>query len=249
MKPIHRIFFAMLIFSMTLTLFSPTVFANAAEPPRLIVIVSSPPDDLTLSLKFDDGSEQNGAKLQKVQRAWEAQYNFFNSMLKQTQPSLENVTLVATSCGKTFEYVLSKSMFEKLFNNILTLDFEKQTISDGQTFMRTMTLVSMRVALTLVIEGLIFFAFCYRNKRSWIAFFVINLITQGGLNIALNSSFSDSYLIIALVFYEILIFIVEAIAFAVVVKEHRIRRALLYVLVANFASLLLGGFLISNLPI
>jgi hypothetical protein len=110
--------------------------------------------------------------------------------------------------------------------------------------------VSLRIALTLLIEGIVFWLFGFRNKRSWIVFLAINLITQGALNIWLNGFLPlGSYLVVSLVFGEILVFIAEIIVFLALVKEHRHRRTLLYVSTANFLSLFAGGYIITVLPI
>lgn len=226
----------------------PAASANSAEPPRLVVIVNSPPADLTLSLRFEDGGMQEAVELYRNQTAWEAQYSFSYGMVSSFRPSLENVTLIAVSGGKTFECPLPVSMLDS-YDNVITLDFEKQTVTNGQTFARSFTLVSMRVILTLIIEGLVFLAFGYRQKRSWLAFFIINLITQGALNIALNLSISGSYYMLALIVYEFLVLIIELIAFTLIIKEHGKGRTVGYVFLSNLCSLFLGGVLIAYLPV
>lgn len=238
-------FTLMLLISVILT---PAAFANSAEPPGLTIIVSFPPDDLTLSIRFADGSITNAVQLQKEQKAWESYYRFFYGMVDSTRPSLEGTILVIQSNEYNFECLLPESSFNQ-YNNLLTLDVENQNITEGQSTVRLFLLVSMRVILTLIIEGLIFFAFGYRNKVSWIAFVIINLITQGVLNALLTGPNLASYWIFGFVFYEFIIFIAEMIAFALILKEHKKSRAVVYALAANSVSLILGGVLISYLPI
>jgi hypothetical protein len=110
--------------------------------------------------------------------------------------------------------------------------------------------VSLRIILTLIIEAIVFWLFGFRNKRSWIVFLIINLITQGALNIWLNGAAPlVSYLIFTLIFGEMLVFIAEIIVFLVLIKEHRPMRTLLFVITANFLSLFAGGYIITVLPI
>jgi hypothetical protein len=78
-----------------------------------------------------------------------------------------------------------------------------------------------------------------------VAFFVINLITQGLLNTVL----SVGYLLLSLILLEILIVIVEIPAFFIALKEGKWWKRLLYVVSANLLSLLQGGILLSYLPI
>lgn len=225
----------------------PAVYANSAEPPGLIVIVNNAPDDLTLSLRFGESGSET-VELTKKQTAWETQYRFFYGASGLYNPDLDHAALIVSSGGDTSAYPISEKLLKR-YNTVITFDYVKGTIRDGQTFARIFTLVFLRVGLTLLIEGLIFFLFGYRRKRSWIAFVVINLITQGALNLALNQSFTNSYLIFALVFYELIVIVAELISFGLIVKEHRTRRTVGYVLLANIASLLLGGFLLTHLPV
>jgi len=230
-----------------LLLAAPPVRANSAEAPGVIVIVSNPPQDLKLYLKFE-GSELPPIELDKNQVAWEAQYRFYYNMIGVDRPALDSAVLVAEFGGMTAEYPIQQALLGR-YNNILTFNPRSGASPSGQTAARSVTLVSLRVGLTLLIEGLIFFLFGYRQRRSWLAFLIINLVTQGALNIALNQSFTGSYLILALLVFEILVLLVELIAFALAVREHGRLRVLGYVLLANIASLLLGGFLITNLPV
>lgn len=190
----------------------------------------------------------NAVQLQKEKKAWESYYRFFYGMVASANPSLEGATLIVQSSENNFECLLPESSFSQ-YNNLLTLNVENQSITEGQSPARLFLLISMRVILTLIIEGLIFFAFRYRNKMNWIAFIVINLITQGILNALLTGPNLGSYWIFGFVFYEIIIFIAEIIAFALILKGHKKSRAVVYALTANFASLILGGVLISYLPI
>lgn len=239
--------FALLCIGLLFLAAVPVVNANSAEPPRLIVILDNPPDDLALSLRFGESGPAT-VELSKQQIAWEAQYRFVYGMVSSKNPSLDHVVLIASSGGNTSEYPISESLLNR-YNSVMTLDYAKGTIRDGQTPARIFTSVSLRVVLTLLIEGLIFFLFGYRQKTSWIAFIIINLITQGALNLALNQSFADSYLMFALVLYECIVIVAELIAFGLIVKEHRTRRTVGYVLLANVTSLFLGGFLLIRLPV
>lgn len=245
LKKLTVYFISILLITLT---FTTTAFANSAEPPNLTVIVSFPSNDLTLSIRFANGNITDAVQLQKEQKAWEAYYRFFYGMVASTRPSLDGATLIVHSSQKSFECPLPSSAFSQ-YNNLITLNIENENIIEGQSLARSMLLVSMRVVLTLLIEGLIFFAFGYRRKISWIVFVVINLLTQGALNIALSGPNLGSYWIFGFALYEIIIFIVEAVAFALILKEYKKGRAIIYALTANLASLILGGVLISYLPV
>jgi hypothetical protein len=105
--------------------------------------------------------------------------------------------------------------------------------------------------LTLLIEGIVFWLFRFKQKRSWIMFFAINLITQGALNTWLNSGGSPmpSYLIFSLIVGEFFVFITEMIALPILIKEHKKSYILAYAFLANLISLIVGGYIITVLPV
>ncbi len=210
--------------------------ANAAEPPSILIIVPHAPDDLEISIWSND----NYVKADISESLTENYYTFYSSELRH---SVEYRLKINT---KDTEYVILFDEPLQSYNNIYMLDLENQSLTPGKSLARSVKLVSIRIALTLLIEGLVFFYFGYRKKRSWVIFLVTNLLTQGALNIWLNG-FTPlaSYLIFALIFAEIWVIISEAIVFTVLLKEQRRSQAVKYVLVANVLSLLVGMGLIS----
>lgn len=222
-----------------------SINANAAEPPAIIFIVSFPPDDLTLSVEYHDGTEIVIVKLQKTIKYKETQFQLFRYDIK----AQDNLTIIVESNEKNYTLPISAKYLSS-YNNVITLDFKNQTISDGQSTFRSILLVSMRVGFTLILEGLILFLFGYKNKSSWILFLILNLITQGLLNIGLHNLGLNSYsLFLSLIFYEFIIYIVETIICVILLKEHSKARAVIFSLTANTTSYILGGLLITFLPV
>lgn len=222
--------------------------ANAAEPPSFTVIVSNPPKDLSLSLRFADGENTEAVVLNKERKAWETYYRFFYHMSPIGNDYLDHAVLTVQSSEKSFQCTLPAASFRK-YNNLLTLNLETENLTIGQSPFRVPSLIALRLIMTLVIEGAVFFLFGYRKKSSWITFFVINLITQGALNGLLTGPNLGAYWWFGYIFGEILVFVVELIVFVRFTKEFRKRRAAVYTLAANAASLLLGGLLITYLPV
>ncbi len=218
-----------------------TASANSAEPPSLVILVNNPPDDLVIVLASKDN--QAAARAQRV--AWEKYYAFYSRDMK----SDGDYTLKITTNGESFECSINEPL--QHYNNIYTLDVSNRKLSPGKAPFRSVLLVSMRVLLTLLIEGGIFWLFGYRQKRSWLIFLAINLVTQAALNIWLNggSSLMPSYLFINLIIGEVFVFTAEMIAFPVFIKEHNKRRISIYVIIANFISLIAGGYIITLLPV
>jgi hypothetical protein len=228
---------------------TPVVFANSAEPPGLTVLVTFPPDDLELSLRFDDGETAEAIPLRMERKAWEAYYRFHYYMDGRIERgSFENAVLVAQSSERSFECSMPDYSFG-YYNNLITLNMTDETIAAGQTPGRTALLVAMRVCLTLIIEGLVFFLFRYRNKKSWILFIVVNLMTQTALNASITGPLDSPYWLIGYFFAEILIFAAEMLVFGLALPEHRKLRGVGCAFCANLLSLIIGSQIISNLPV
>ena len=219
-----------------------TASANSAEPPTVVIMVINGPEDLTLEVEIPDTEEGDYLRVQKVQKMWEQYFRIYNHR------SLENATLRVSSSEKSFTCQLPDVYS---YNTLLYLDFDAETVTIGQPAYREPLLIALRMSLTLIFEGLVFFLFGFRKKSSWIAFLIINLLTQGWLNISIASAdiYSGGYMIIGFILYEALIFIAEAIALTAFVREHRWYRRLGLAFLANTVSLILGMVIINNLPI
>ncbi|MGI1660153.1 MAG: hypothetical protein ACRKFN_14530 [Desulfitobacterium sp.] len=231
---------AIFILALMITLFlAPPCFANAAEPPSIVILVPNAPEDLTLSLDAD-----SSGKAKITGKAFERYYAFYYRDLKYS----EDYSIKVTTAESSFRIHLEKPI--KTYNNIFTLDLSHQTLEPGKSLTRSLSLVSLRVLLTLLIEAGVFWLFGYREKRSWYAFLVINLITQGALNIWLNElSPLASYLILNLIIGEVQVFIAELVVLLGFLQEHGRLRTFSYVIAANLLSLIAGGYIITYLPI
>jgi hypothetical protein len=233
---VKRSLLLILVLVLAVCINPPACNANAAAPPSILIIVSHAPDDLDISI------EPGGIQAHRTDKVLESYFAFYSYDLKSADYHLK-----ITTGGSSFDVALNAPL---KFNNIFTLDLKNQTLAPGKSFTRSFNLTSLRIILTLIIEALVFFLFGYRKKSSWLIFLTVNLVTQGALNIWLSLSTTplQSYLIFSLVFGEILVFIVEIAAFLIFIREKR-SLVSLFVIVANAASLFLGGFLITLLPV
>jgi hypothetical protein len=216
--------------------------ANSAQPPSILIIVPNAPADLVISLGPDI------VKAQRTDRSFESYFTFYTFALK--NPENNNKLIIKiTSGGESFEIISDSPL--KSYNNIFTLDLKNRALTPGKSLSRSAILVSLRLFFTLVLEALVFFLFGYRSKKSWLIFLIINLVTQGLLYIILDSSNSplNSYVLFPLIGGEILVLVVEIIAFSFLIGEHSRLRTVLYVILANLLSLVLGGYLIMVLPV
>ena len=248
-KKVARILLCFIFVFLCVTAFTVMGSANSAEPPALTIVVVSPPDDLTLSIRITNEGTTKTIELEKTQKAWEATYRLYywtaGAREMDLYTSLGDATLVVQSGKKSFECQLHDAGRY----NKYTLNFKNESLTVRTTSLtRSILLVSMRVVLTLLIEGFVFFLFGYRKKASWLMFLIVNIITQGFLNLVLNLDWG-SYALFPFIGIEVLIFIAEMITFPLILKEHKKGRAVLFALSANFASLILGGILLLLLPV
>lgn len=215
-------------------------FANSAEPPSIIIITSDSPEDLIVSFIVEN-EVFVAEKHHKLNEYYFTSYDIDISNFKSYIVKFE-------SRGGVFTYDLN-GRFNR-YSNIFTLDYSAKTIYEGKSIIRSAVLIALRIFLTLMIEGIIFFLFKYRDKYSWFVFLTINLITQGALNIWINTASPfENYIIVYLIYAELFILIFEMIGFAVFIKEKKKETTIIYVLIANIASLVIGGIIIPMLPI
>ena len=230
-----------------------TASANGLGSPTLTVLVNCPPSGLTLSLEFQT-PDSRSVEMRSSVLSWEGAYRFYGSWPYDGE-QLATAQLVVSSEQETFSIPVDAAGFSQ-WDNLLTLDLSTRTLIPGQPWWRQPLLVALRVLFTLLLEGLVFFLYGYRRKRSWAVFLTVNLITQLAVNLVVQSlaALSDSYmaLVNGMCLYtplEIAVLLVEMAVFALLLKERRRRRAVGCAVVANLSSWALGGFLLMALPL
>lgn len=219
-----------------------SVFANSAEPPTIVIVSSDAPSDLTIYY-IDDNNE---ILFYEKKLIGESNYTLTHSDIHYYKKSHHTFKLVSSEG----EYFIELDGEIKQHNAIYRLDYSRMTLKPGKGIIRSIVLVSIRLVMTLMIEGAVFFIFGYRSKETWTAFLVINLLTQGGLNLWLNFiSPSSGYIMFTLVIAEILILITELAFLTSWIDEMDKNCSIFTILVANAASFYLGMKIIPLLPV
>ena len=152
--------------------------------------------------------------------------------------------LIVTESGTVW---MSDTYTRTALQSSLTLDWETKEVSIPSVWAGYALQFLATFLPTLLMEGLILFLFRYRQKRSWVVFGGVNLATQGTLAAALSleavrRGVSFGFLS-TLVTAEIVILVVESIAYVLLWKEHDRERAFSCALVSNAASALIGWFI------
>ena len=102
---------------------------------------------------------------------------------------------------------------------------------------------ALRMVLTVVIEVLLALLFKYRKKKEIITIIVVNIITQGLLNLIMGLfDYTMGGLVWVFVFpiLEILVFVIELIVYLIAFKDHSKGKTFGYTLLANFITMALG---------
>ncbi len=240
-KTVYILLALLLLLSVTIP-----VFANSAEPPGIIILSNDLPENATLTLLSIDGLESEFRRITYKKVGWESQYRLWLPFeFKGTEKMFLRI-----QAGETGLTVPLPDDTVNRYKTVLTLDFSEGTLTLGQEAWRQPVLTTIRIVLTLLAEGLVFFAFGFRNKRTWILFLILNLLTQVWLNHIINgNAFASGYWMIVYYLAEIVIFVGEAVAIGLLVKEQKTWKRVICTLLANAVSLALGILLISNLPI
>lgn len=224
----------LVIFAFIFTaVFSAPVFANAAAPPSFTLVVLNAPDDIEIYL--GDGSE----KAYKEFSLSDSIFRFYKN-----QP-YSFITVEADGRKTTLE--LPEEIVSR-YEKYAVLDYKTMELSAGQPWWRAPLLIFLRVSFTLIIEGIIFLLFGFRARRDIAVFLTINIITQAALNIIILSETNTCFLTVELIFLEFLIFIIESVAYCLFFTERSKDERVVFSLIANFASLIIGGAAIFLLP-
>ncbi len=162
---------------------------------------------------------------------------------------------------ETDTFYVSEVYERYAFDSYFTVDlsaYDSDPITANKSYDYTWEIISLvaRIVLTIALELAIALLFGYREKKVLGLLAVANIVTQVTLNVALNiinynagsMTFTFSY-----VLFEILVFAIEAIAYAVLLqkfsgKEQKKGRAAGYAFVANAASFAFGLWLAHVIP-
>jgi len=227
------------------TAFQIEISANAAEPPSLVIITKTS-DDVEIYLVSPNGNKE--MLFRKLNKKIEDYHILYNKDLKGNLNDLENAKIKIKT--DTEEFYIENEVVLNKYNTVYRLDKMNKTLVEGKGLKRSITLIASRITITIIIEMIIFYMFGFREKRSYYIFLLVNLVTQFFLNYNINNMLpTTSYLMLNIIFMEIIILITELITLNLLIKEKNKIRISLFVIVANFLSYLVGGYIIMNLPI
>ncbi len=227
------------------TAFQIEISANAAEPPSLVIITKTS-DDVEIYLV--NGESNQEILFRKLNKKIEDYHILYNKDLNSNLNDLENAKIKIKT--DTEEFYIENEVVLNKYNSVYRLDKINKTLVEGKGLKRSIVLIASRITITIIIEMIIFYMFGFREKRSYYIFLLVNLITQFFLNYNINNMLpTTSYIMLNIIFMEIIILITELITLNLLIKEKSKVRISLFVIVANLLSYIVGGYIIMNLPI
>lgn len=149
--------------------------------------------------------------------------------------------LIVTESGESW---MSDTLTREVLQSSVTVDWSAKTAETPPVWTGYLLQFLATFLPTILIEGFVLFLFRYRQKRSWVVFGGVNLITQGALAAALSINAMQhgvgwgffSLFLLA----ELVVVIVESVAYMVLSKERSKKRAVVYGITANVASAAIG---------
>lgn len=227
---------------MLFVFFAPRVYANGAEPPSFVIYSVNAPSDTEIVYTY--GGE-DGKTVKKSLRLWEKVWFLYDRAF------FEEMTLTVRSSEKSFELALPEDPVGGSFKDVYTLDFAAETLTENVSPLRAPVYMLLRVIFTLVIECGFYLLVGYRQKRSFIAFAAVNLVTQMFVNFVINGGSLEiftSYKTLVYFGMELAVFIFEMIVLTCAVKEKKKWQTCLLTAAANYTSMIIGGIALLFVP-
>ena len=137
--------------------------------------------------------------------------------------------------------------------NMKIADGAQLTLNKSYDYASEVVGLLCRIALTILIELLIALIFRMKGRRVMWTIFIVNAITQIVLNVALNLIFYFDGVLMYLLMYvlfEIGVVIIETVAYCILLRKGGVPiwKSILYAIVANAVTAVLGIFLAKWLP-
>ncbi|MBE7003623.1 MAG: hypothetical protein E7425_04960 [Ruminococcaceae bacterium] len=236
----------------------PAAAAGIYHAPVLTVVAPFAPNSLKVTVTIEKG-DKTGERhipvvLEAQRKGWEMQYMLRREAVYGVTAwfgnayDLKDASLTLEQDGQSRSYTIPAELLsERGSEDYIRLNWrtgEMSRLSAG----RTPLLLVMWVAIALAAEGVVFWLFGYRNRRSWIVFFIINLITQGAHHMLVSGINVDVNRIKVYILFIPVLFLVEMIAFVMFVDERSRDRTISFAVAGNVASQAAVGLLMPFLP-
>ena len=131
------------------------------------------------------------------------------------------------------------------FDSYYTCDLKDGTVTENPYIRDNLIGFAIRLVLTILLEYLIALLFGFRSGKARKIILITNLLTQILLNAVMGVLDYSSGLLVWLLFFplmELIVMLIESVIYAFTLKEQKPVRRVVYGIVANIVSAILGFF-------
>lgn len=214
--------------------------ADSLPIPTITIAIRHPPKDLKVEFLLANGEWHLGSK--RID-PWDTYFVYSDWELDKNMPT----AIRASDAGQSIQLTLPQR--EGKYSSLYALNLEARTLTPDTLPPIAFTLALPRLAVTIVCEGIVFFLFGFRQKRSWFLYLGINVLTQGILNVILYNCRMDELGIALLIsLMEAGIIGLETVIVVFAVREQNIARRIICPILANIVSYLAGFAVVGLFP-
>lgn len=250
----------LLVFVLAIT-FSDSVSAvgsSTYHAPALTVVAPFAPADLKMTVTIFKNTYADHrvipVKMEARRKGWEMQYFLRREMVYGVRTwygnayDLKDATLTLEYNGESRTFPISDEFLsERSADDRIRINWRTGRMS-ALSPLRTPLLLLMWSAIAIAVEAVVLWFYGYRDKQSWKALIIVNLITQSAHHLLITGTDVDADLIRMYGISMPLLFLVEMIAFLFSIEEHDHNRTVSFAVTANVASQAVMIPLMSVLP-
>jgi hypothetical protein len=141
------------------------------------------------------------------------------------------------------QLVVSRELLRQTFHLTLTYDYETGAINQRSIFAAYLLQIVSTLLPTLLIEGLLLILFGFSLRQNLWPLLLVNLATQVLMTATLGATAISQGMLMAYLLFvpiELLVVIIESVAYSMLLKQHRKRRRVGYAITANLVSGIAG---------
>ena len=256
-----RFLIALYAVLLLLAVFPAEAFASGSStyhPPAITIVTYNAPKDLEIQIEVVKNGESFPVQTERTQRAWETQFRLYREGIFRANTFWGNdkdfagAVVICVTGGEEHRIPIPQEYLTPGGNkDVMTLDCGSWTLKSGLPAWRGPVTTAVRLLLILAVKALLFLLMNYKQRRSWICFFLVNLLVQGWLNLSLYNMLvvDDMNLYSALFVGMLLALLAEIILLVVFVDENSKNRTAVYATAANLAGVVVFLMALTWLPV
>lgn len=250
--------FAAFILAALIILSVPAAAASQYHAPVLTLVSSFAPGDLKLTVtiyKVDKNVERViPVVLESERKGWESHFFLRREAVYGISAwfgnayDLKDATLTIEHGGESRTYdIPEKLLSERNSEDYISLNWrtgEMKALSP----LRAPLVMLMWAAVAIAVEAVVFLCFGYHSKKSWLVLIIVNLVTQSAHHAIISGINVDVNRIKVYIILIPVLFLVEMLAFVMLIDERSRDKTITFAVVANLASQVALGLLMAVLP-